>query len=103
MANTNFMTAGTEIDGCIEKKNQCLTKIANVLAEACVERGKSGKVTNNMPADIYKLIQSLPSEDQVQILCLALTSVSGSINGGTAKQSKPKKSTHADYFSNRGL
>ena len=76
MANINFMSAGTEIDACISKKEQCLKKISNVLAEACVERGKNGKVSNNMTNDIYNLIKSLPAEDQVQILCMALTSVS---------------------------
>lgn len=99
----NFMTAGTEIDAMISKKEQCLQKIANSLAEACIERGKDGKVSSNMPGDIYKLIQDLPSDDQIKVLCAALSSVSGSLNGGNRKPNRTNKDTHADYFSNRGF
>lgn len=100
----NFMTAGTEIEGLKDKKDQILQKVSNTLAIACVERGKEGKVTNSMPQDIYKLLDGFSRDDQVNILCMALASVSSQVKGGSATPKKAKSGlTHSDYFANRGF
>jgi hypothetical protein len=100
----NFMTAGTEIEGLKDKRNAILQKVGNTLAIACVERGREGKVNGNMPQDIYKLLDGFSSDEQVSILCVALTAVSSQVKGGSSPAPKKKSSSgHADYFANRGF
>ena len=44
MATSNFMEAGTEIQGLLDKKKQILTKVSNEIATACVTRARSNSV-----------------------------------------------------------
>ena len=98
------MTAGTEIEGLKDKRNAILQKVGNTLAIACVERGKEGKVNGNMPQDIYKLLDGFSSDEQVSILCVALTAVSSQVKGGSPAPKKTESSLgHADYFADRGF
>lgn len=104
MGGKNFMEAGTEIDAMISKKEQCLVKIANILAEACVTRAKSGKV-NSLETDISNTIASLPAEDQVLILKKLSVTLATQISGG-ARKSGDDDYGHAqkrrnDIFANR--
>lgn len=104
MGDKNFMEAGTEIDALIAKKNQCLDKIANVLAEACVTRAKNGK-TNSLEQDISNVIKHLPVEDQNYVLKKLVVVISSQITGGkkssnddNSRQSQGRKN---DIFAHR--
>lgn len=112
--STNFMTAGTEIGSYVDKYNQCLHKIANITAQACVDRAKSGKVNDGLKTDISNLIKDLPLEDKNKVLlqvCVELSKqITGSsnsdddnpyyFNGGHNK--KKRKPSMSDIFDSRG-
>ena len=103
MAN-NFMSAATEIDQYVDKKNQCLNKIANLVAEACVTKGQQGKVTSNTIGDVMNLIHDLTTEDKVVVLANALVAVTAQLHAGSLASGRTSvKGSHSDYFSNRGL
>lgn len=95
----NFMSANTEIEGVIEKRNQCLTKIANIVAQSCVERGRAGKVNKNMSNDIINLLKDLSKDEQVIVLSEALSVVSNQLADGSSNN---RRSSGSGYFSNRG-
>ena len=86
-----FMEAGTEIEGMIEKKNQCLVKIANVLTDACITRGQNGKI-NSLETDISNVIRSLPLEDQVVILRKVTVALTSQISGGKSSNDDNRRS-----------
>jgi hypothetical protein len=101
---SNFMTAGTEISALADKKSEILMKAGNLLAEACADRGKSGKISNNLPNDIIKLIEGFSTEDQVVILSLALSALTKSIAGeGNNVRKSSNHGNSSNYFSSRGL
>lgn len=81
MGGKNFMEAGTEIDAMISKKEQCLVKISNILAEACITRATTGKI-NSLETDISNLISSLPAEDQILILKKLTVTMASQWNNG---------------------
>lgn len=99
----NFMEAGTEIDGTITKIDECLNRISNSIAEACVDRVKSDKVGNGMSNDIKKLISDLPQEYQTQVLLGAITALCRNFSGGGSTKPSSKQSGNRDYFARRGL
>ena len=83
MGEKNFMVAGTEAEGYVEKIDQCLNKIANILGEACVTRAKKGAVTNSLEGDIDNIIRALPLEQQVIILKKLAVILCTQIEGGS--------------------
>lgn len=98
----NFMEAGTEISGLKEKKHQVLTKVASVLAEACVARAGSGKANDEMKRDVKNLISDLPVEDQNVVLTEALVAICKNISG-KGGSNKQKEVTRSSIFANRGF
>jgi hypothetical protein len=99
----NFMEAGTEIDDCVGKINQCLKKTANSLADACVNRASNGNVGKNMSQEILNLIKDLPVEYQTTVLAMTISTMASHYAGGGRKPSNNKGNLHTDYFSSRGL
>lgn len=104
MSEKNFMEAGTEIEAMIEKKEQVLTKIANILAEACVTRAKNKKF-GNIEVDINNTIKTLPAEDQVVVLRKLSVALTHQISGGKKSDDSRNNSSSGRYniFSNRGF
>lgn len=104
MSEKNFMEAGTEIEGIIDKKDQCLSKIANVLAEACVTRAKNKKF-GNIEKDIDNLINSLPLEDQVVVLRRLSVNLAHQISGGSPNRNSNNSGSSRmnNIFANRGF
>ena len=102
MGTKNFMEAGTEIDALIIKKDQCLVKISNILAEACITRVKNGK-TGHLENDIDNLIKSLPETDQVIILRKLAVTLASQIGGNSKPSTNSEKTTNkrSDIFANR--
>ena len=102
MGEKTFMTAGTEVDGYIEKIDLCLDKISNILAEACVSRAKKGRVSNELDRYINNIIKHLPLEEQVVILRKLAVVLTSQITGGSKDKSTKSSKTHVnDMFANR--
>lgn len=103
MPEKNFMTIGTEVEGLIDKKAQVLKKISNELADGCVTRAKSGKINQNLNSDILKIIDSLPLEDQRDILLQLATNLSYQISGTKINNSDNDNRSRSrnDIFANR--
>lgn len=105
MGGKNFMEAGTEIDAMISKKDQCLVKISNILAEACVTRANSGKM-NSLETDIANLINPLPAQDQIIVLKKLAVTLASQITGGKKIDNdneghKREQKRQNDIFANR--
>ena len=102
MGEKNFMVAGTEVEGYIDKIDQCLNKISNILGEACVTRAKKGTVSNSLEGDIDNIIRALPLDQQVIVLKKLAVVLCTQINGkDTTSSSKPSKSYSNDIFARR--
>ena len=102
MGEKNFMTAGTEVEGYIEKIDQCLNKVANILGEACVTRAKNGNVSNALENDINNIIRTLPLEQQVIVLKKLAVVLCTQIDGNkSTSSSKSNKSYTNDIFARR--
>lgn len=99
---SNFMYAATEIGDILDKKNACLDKASNIIAESCIDRAKEGKVTNNLLDDVMNLLDGFSESDKVTILAEAIVSLTKNVSGAS-KQTRQKTKAHADYFSSRGL
>ena len=70
-----FMSAVTKIDDLITKKKQIIERAASLLAEAILDRIKSGNLTRNTEKDIKNAIKNFSSEEQVEILSKAIVIV----------------------------
>ena len=105
MPTKNFMTAGTEIEGLIDKKAQILEKISNELADACVTRAKSAEINKNMIKDINNLINNLPVEDQRDILLLLsyklATQITPDAGNFKSRSGSNSSKNRNDIFANR--
>ena len=105
MGEKNFMEAGTEIEALVDKKNQCLVKISNILAEACMTRAKNGKL-NSIENDINNLIASLPAEDQVVVLRKLSVTLTNQLSGGKKSSDDDGRrynDRRRDIFANRNF
>lgn len=103
MGEKNFMVAGTEVEGYVEKIDQCLNKIANILGEACLTRAKKGTVTNSLEGDIENIIRSLPLDQQVTVLKKLAVVLCTQIKGGTdtPQNTRNNRATANDIFARR--
>lgn len=100
----NFMTAGTEIQGLVEKRAQIIEKIANELSEAILSRVSTGKVDRNITKDILNPISELPVEEQRDILLLVSYKVaSQSGTSGRSRSGNSGRSSMNDIFSSRNF
>jgi hypothetical protein len=68
----NFMSAATQIEDLISKKKQIIERAAGLLAEAVLDRIKSGNLTRNSEKDIKNAIRNFSSEEQTEILSKAI-------------------------------
>lgn len=99
----NFMEAGTEIDGVITKYEQCLNKIASLVASACISRAAKGNINDGLKTDVLNLIKSLPVEDQNKILIQVILELSKAISSPKKPESNKKENKSNGIFSNRGF
>ena len=101
MGEKNFMEAGTEISNYISKIDQCHTKIASILAEACISRSKSGK-TSSLETDISNVLRDLNESEQVIVLRkLAVLLTSQGVGKSTSGSSDSGKKN--SIFANRSF
>ena len=67
-----FMSAVTQIEDLFTKKNQIIDKAASLLAEAILDRIRTGNLTKNTQKDIMNAIRGFNEEEQVDILSRAI-------------------------------
>ena len=70
-----FMSASTQIDDLVAKKKQILERTASLLAEAILDRIRTGNLTRNTEKDIKMAIRNFTAEEQADILSKALVLV----------------------------
>lgn len=76
-----FMSAVTQIDDLVSKKRQIIERAASLLAEAILDRVRSGNLTRNTEKDIKNAIKSFSTEEQAEILSKAIIYVGMNSNG----------------------
>ena len=101
MGEKNFMEASTEISGYISKIDQCHNKIASLLAEACISRGKSGK-TSSLEHDIMSAIKDLPESEQNIVLRKLAVIIVSSFSGKQSNSFDSGRKTN-NIFANRNF
>ena len=79
-----FMSAVTQIDGLINKKNQIIERVASLLAEAILDRIRSGNLTRSTEKDIHNAIKSFSNEEQLEILSKAIVIVGMNMSKNTS-------------------
>lgn len=67
-----FLTANTQIDELVSKKKQIIERAASLLAEAILDRIKTGNLTRNAEKDVMNSIRNFSDEEQTQILTKAI-------------------------------
>jgi hypothetical protein len=67
-----FMSANTQIDELVSKKKQIIERAASLLAEAILDRIKTGNLTRNTEKDVMNSIRNFSDEEQIQILSKAI-------------------------------
>lgn len=76
-----FMSAITQIDDLVSKKKQIIDRAASLLAEAILDRVRSGNLTRNTEKDIKNAIKNFSAEEQAEILSKAIIYVGMNSNG----------------------
>ena len=100
---TNFMQAGTEIDGLVDKLDQIVNKAANEIAEACIDRARAGKASDTIEKDVANLVKAFPVEIQNRIYLRVITVMSKNIGGSKNLKSGSSKNSMNNIFANRGF
>ena len=77
----NFMSAITKIDDLVSKKKQIIERAASLLAEAFLDRMRSGNVTKNSEKDITNAIKNFSNDEQVEILSKAIIYIGMNTSG----------------------
>lgn len=90
----NFMSAITQIEDLVTKKNQIIDKVAGLLSEAIIDRIKSGTLNKSTQRDVMNAIKGFSTEEQVQILSRAIIYVGMNTN-------KNKTNYDNDEFNSR--
>lgn len=80
-----FMSANTQIEELISKKKQIIERAASLLAEAILDRIKTGNLTRNTEKDIKNSIRNFSEEEQVEILSKAIVLVGMNNNKSNRK------------------
>ena len=75
-----FMSAITQIDDLVSKKKQIIERAASLLAEAILDRIRTGNLTRNTEKDIKNAIKNFSSEEQTEILSRAIIFVGMNMN-----------------------
>ena len=94
----NFMSAVTQIEDLISKKKQIIERAAGLLAEAVLDRIKTGNLTRNSEKDIKNAIRNFSSEEQTEILSKAIVLIGMNNNS----KNKSNYDDDNDYRSNSG-
>ncbi len=68
----NFMSAITKIEDLVSKKRQIIERAASLLAEAVLDRIKTGNLTRNTEKDIKNAIKNFSQDEQTEILTKAI-------------------------------
>jgi hypothetical protein len=100
----NMMTAKTQIEDLVSKRNAIIEKTANIIAEALIDRAKTkglnGSNKNNTVTDIANLIRPFSSEEREEILTKTVIIIAA--NGKFGKtQNNSNDDDYDDLFSNR--
>ena len=94
-----FTSANMEIDDLLTKKEAILSKTANIISEAVMDRVKKGKINENtITADITTAVNKFPMEDREVILLKVIAKVSGTVQAQSGKSSSRSRDEE-DYFS----
>ena len=64
----NFMSAITQIEDLVSKKKQIIERTSSLLAEAILDRIRTGTLTKNTEKDIKNAIRSFSDDEQAEIL-----------------------------------
>ena len=99
MGNDSVMRTTTEIEGLVEKRNDCLKAIANKLALLAKDKMKSGETLGSN--SISNMIKELSYEEQVIILTMAMSAVVNSESSN--KKSNKGNYDYNDLFKGRGF
>ena len=70
-----FMSAITQIEDLVSKKKQIIERASSLLAEAILDRIRTGNITRNTEKDIKNAIRSFSAEEQTEILSRAIVIV----------------------------
>lgn len=70
-----FLSAVTQIEELVSKKRQIIERAASLLAEAILDRIRTGNLTRNTEKDIKNAIKSFSNDEQVEILSKAIVIV----------------------------
>jgi oligoribonuclease (3'-5' exoribonuclease) len=101
---TNFMQAGTEIDGLVSKLDDIVTKAANEVAEACIDRARAGKAGNSLETDVANLVKDFPIELQNKIYLKTIMVITKNIGGSRNPHQRPNNGrSNNNIFANRGF
>ena len=92
-----FMSAITQIDDLVSKKKQIIERAASLLAEAILDRIRTGNLTRNTEKDIKNAIKSFSAEEQAEILARAIVMV-----GMNTSKNKSIYDDDTDYRPNSG-
>lgn len=107
MSENNFMTTRTEIEGCLEKQDALLSKVASLTADVCIARANEGKLSSSLEKDISNLLIGFGEEDKVKITVKVIAHLmrNGKFKGnqGSSSQDRDSKSSSRDIFKNRGF
>lgn len=96
-----FMTAGTQIEGLIEKRDAILDKTAGLLAEAVIDRAKSGNLKKSTEKDITNLIKDFGADEQAIITRKALLLVAMNAKFGPSQMNDAYDDATRSLHSNR--
>lgn len=106
-----FMSAITQIDDLVSKKKQIIERAASLLAEAILDRIRTGNLTRNTEKDIRNAIKSFSAEEQAEILSRAIIFVGMNMNkhssnnydddNGYRNNSGKKVKNRSDLFGRR--
>lgn len=95
---SNFMTTKTEIDGIVDKLDLCNTKMANVIANLCIDKVKDRSLSDNTYVEILKILQDLPEVYKSKILAQSMIIVAKQLAVPDLKPKENKGSAKSDYF-----
>lgn len=91
----SFVEASTEIDELLNKKDELLSKIGNIVALAIVDRTNSNKL-NSLQKDVDNLLKDMNDHEKYLVMLYATTAIAkNNANGGNMVH---KSSSRSDLF-----
>ena len=94
----NFMTAITQIGELVRKRGQIIDKAAGYLADAIIDRMRSGKLSKATEKDITSAIDGFSPEEKIEILTKTLVYVG--MNTSSSTGGRKTRTDDYDYDDN---